>query len=90
MSRPTYRRHPMDKRRPAPHLAPRSPKRLRRDQRMTFNVLMETQERQIVVGTTRVRRHGPGIALSLPRHSEVHALAAAAALGPDPRQENRS
>lgn len=33
MTQPTYRRHPMDKRRPAPHLAPRSPKRMRHEQR---------------------------------------------------------
>ena len=33
MTQPTYRRHPMDKSRPAPHLAPSSPKLLRYEQR---------------------------------------------------------
>ena len=88
MSRPTYRRHPMDKRRPAPHLAPRSRKRLRHEQRFENFLRRWLDGLAAAADTSRVSQDD--FALAPPPADTIHSRAAAAALGPDPRQENHS
>lgn len=85
MSRPTYRRHPMDKRCPAPRSAPRSPKRRRREQRVYRALVLLAQAFQDVVHVCQ-----DDFTLAPPPADTIHSRAAAAALGPDPRQENHS
>ncbi|MBZ6375739.1 MAG: hypothetical protein LBE67_12260 [Kocuria palustris] len=84
---PTYRRHPMDKRRPAPHLAPRSPKRRRREQHADHVIALFMQALQSMVGAAHVCQDDFALA---PPPDPIYSRAAAAALGPDPRQENHS